>query len=201
MTAQSWFQEFISLRGTAVLAQTLQNISRSGQSRYGFFNDLPSPDLKVFTRSERDILLEYEVVKCLRQILNSVCNSTVCILQSDFIDIQDGINDVLNHPSIVTHISSSLNSPHPPTRRIILELLTYLIYWKNGCAGDLVISALEVLSTANGEAAGYYNFWFKSLEHILSGRGKWGTKVGASEEVRRTAGIDGSLNDYAVGWT
>jgi hypothetical protein len=32
--SQSWFQEFIALRGTSVLAQTLQNLSRSGSSRY-----------------------------------------------------------------------------------------------------------------------------------------------------------------------
>jgi cytokinesis protein len=34
--SQSWFQEFIALRGTSVLAQTLQNVSRKGSSRYNF---------------------------------------------------------------------------------------------------------------------------------------------------------------------
>jgi cytokinesis protein len=36
------------------------------------------------------------------------------------------------------------------------------------------------------------------MEQSLSGRGKMGSLVGASEEVKRAGGIDSSLNDYAV---
>lgn len=36
------------------------------------------------------------------------------------------------------------------------------------------------------------------MEQSLSGRGKMGSLVGASEEVKRTGGVDSSLNEYAV---
>jgi len=61
----------------------------------------------------------------------------------------------------------------------------------------LVISALEALSQANNEGTGCYDYWFKSLLASLSGRGKMGSLVGASEDVKR-AGIESSLNEYTV---
>jgi cytokinesis protein len=62
----------------------------------------------------------------------------------------------------------------------------------------LVIAGLEALSASNNEGSGCYDYWFKSMESSLSGRGKMGSLVGASEEVKRTAGVDSSLNEYAV---
>lgn len=61
----------------------------------------------------------------------------------------------------------------------------------------LVTAALEALSHANGGGTGCYDYWFKSLQASLSGRGKMGSLVGASEDVKK-AGIDTSLNEYAV---
>lgn len=55
-----------------------------------------------------------------------------------------------------------------------------------------------MLSTSNGEPATSYAYWFKSLESVLSGRGKMGTRVGASEEVKKMAGQEASLNEFAV---
>jgi cytokinesis protein len=104
----------------------------------------------------------------------------------------------LTHTSIVTQIASSLNSPHLPTRKTLLDLLAFLAYWTEGDAHPLVITALEVLSSSNNEAGGCYEYWFKSMEQSLSGRGKMGSLVGASEEVKRTGGVDSSLNEYAV---
>lgn len=104
----------------------------------------------------------------------------------------------MTHTSIVTQIASSLNSPHLPTRKSLLDLLGFLTYWNDGDAHPLVITALEVLSSSNGEAGGCYEYWFKSMEQTLSGRGKMGSLVGASEEVKRTGGADSSLNEYAV---
>jgi cytokinesis protein len=99
---------------------------------------------------------------------------------------------------IVTQIASSLNSPHLPTRKLVLELLSFITYWEDGDAQPLVVSALEALSTANNESDGCYFYWFKSFEHSLAGRGKMGSLVGASDEVRKAGGVDSSLNEYAV---
>lgn len=59
------------------------------------------------------------------------------------------------------------------------------------------MAALEALTAANNETGGCYEYWFKSMEQSLSGRGKMGSLVGASDEVKR-GGIEGSLNEYAV---
>jgi cytokinesis protein len=99
----------------------------------------------------------------------------------------------------VTQIASSLNSPHLPTRKLILDILVFVVYWDEGRAFDLVIEGLKTLSADNHEGGNCYTFWFKSLETILTGRGRMGTLVGASDEVKRHGGVDPSLNDYTVG--
>jgi cytokinesis protein len=97
----------------------------------------------------------------------------------------------------VAQVASSLNTPHLPTRKILLDLLLFIVYWNEGEAHSLVVGALEALSVSNNEPGGCFNYWFKSMDIALSGRGKMGSLVGASEEVRR-GGLDSSLNDYAV---
>ncbi|KAK7017567.1 putative RhoA GTPase effector DIA/Diaphanous [Favolaschia claudopus] len=157
----SWFRHFIAIRGTSVLAQTLNHISRKVARGY----------------READILLEYEVVKCLKQILNN----------------PSATNEALTHNLIVTQMASSLNTPHLPTRKLLVDLLSFLAYWNDGEAHHLVVAALEALSSANGEGGGCYDYWFKSMELSLSGRGKMGSLVGASEEVANLVLINGVI--------
>ncbi|KAL5511448.1 hypothetical protein ACEPAH_4664 [Sanghuangporus vaninii] len=159
----SWFRQFLAIQGTSVLANTLNNISRKG-----------------LNRRETDLALEYEVLKCLRHILN----------------VEVGANEALIHPMIVNHIASTLNTSQISSRKVALEILTFLCYWKDGDHHELVIQALEALSQANGES-GPYAFWFQTMERSLLGRGKMGSLVGASEEIRKNGGLDSSLNEYA----
>lgn len=137
---------------------------------------------KAASRRESDIALEYEIVKCLKQIFNH----------------PSATSDALTHNLIVTQIASSLNTPHLPTRKLLLDLLSFLVYWNEGEAYHLVIEALETLSSSSTEGGTCFDYWFRSLDQTMSGRGKMGSLVGASEEVRRTGGIDSSLNEYAV---
>jgi cytokinesis protein len=95
-------------------------------------------------------------------------------------------------------MASSLNTPHLPTRKLLLDLLSFLVYWNDGEAHYLVVAALEALSLSNDGLSSCYDYWFKSMEAALSGRGLWGSLVGASDEVRKAGGIDSSLNEYAV---
>ena len=95
-------------------------------------------------------------------------------------------------------LTASLNSPNLQTKKIVLEMLTGIAMFDHGQMATLVLEALEMLSTSNGEPASSYAYWFKSLEPVLSGRGKMGTRVGASEEVKKIAGQDASLNEFAV---
>lgn len=99
----------------------------------------------------------------------------------------------------MTQFASSLNSPHIPTRRLLLDLLAFITYYNDGEALHLVIAALETLSSSNNENGGPYDYWFKSMEHALSGRGRMGSLVGASEDVRKAGTVESNLNEYAVG--
>lgn len=95
-------------------------------------------------------------------------------------------------------LTASLNSPNLQMKKNVLETLAAISTFDNGRMVTLVLEALEMLSTSNGEPATAYAYWFKSLESVLSGRGKMGTRVGASEEVKKMAGQDASLNEFAV---
>jgi cytokinesis protein len=63
---------------------------------------------------------------------------------------------------------------------------------------QLVVDGLEALSSANNGDGSCFDYWFKSLETALSGRGIMGSKVGASEDIKRVAGNESLLNEYAV---
>ena len=76
-------------------------------------------------------------------------------------------------------------------------MLTFLCYYGDSIALTQVLGALDALSASNNET-GRFDYWFRSLDATLSGRGKMGSLVGASDEVRRNAGVESSLNDYAV---
>lgn len=100
-------------------------------------------------------------------------------------------------PNIVTQITSTLSSPHLPTRRTIMEVLLSVVYCSKDSL-DLVFQGLATLSQTNGDSTGCYDYWFQSLEGVLRGRGKMGSLVGASDEYKRTGGGGGALVDYAV---
>jgi len=73
-----------------------------------------------------------------------------------------------------------------------------MCYYNNSIAHRIVLQGLDQLSAANNET-GRYDFWFKSLESILAGRGRMGSLVGASEDIRKHGGGEAALNEYAVG--
>ncbi|KAI0340171.1 hypothetical protein BDW22DRAFT_1399208 [Trametopsis cervina] len=135
-------------------------------------------------RKGPDSGIELEVVKCLMFILNH--RSTTAIALSE------GANET------VTHIASALDTPNLSTRRYLLDILVFLVYWNDGANCQTVISGLESLSEDNDEPANPYAFWFKSLQTVLAGRGKMGSRVGASEQLKKTREPDGALTEYLL---
>lgn len=107
--------------------------------------------------------------------------------------------EILNQQTIV-NMTCSLNSPNVQTRKVLSEILIFLCYHNEGALISDIVAGLDALSHANGEI-GTYDYWFKTLDATLSGRGKMGSLVGASEEIRKAGAIDTSLNDYAVRMT
>jgi hypothetical protein len=76
----------------------------------------------------------------------------------------------------------------------VAELLTFLTS-RIPEALNLITGALEVVSVENSAGNSPYAYWFASFEKSISGRGKMGSLVGASEEVRKDAT---NFKEYAV---
>jgi cytokinesis protein len=110
--------------------------------------------------------------------------------------LQSAARDALTHNLFVAQIASSLNSHRLPARKLVAELLTFLVYRPDSI--NLVTGALEAVSIANNTGSSPYAYWFASFETSISGRGKMGSLVGASDEVRKNAATESNINEYAV---
>jgi cytokinesis protein len=111
--------------------------------------------------------------------------------------LQNAARDALTHNLFVAQIASSLNSPRLPARKLAAELLTFLVY-RIPDSINLVTGALEAVSIGNNTGSSPYAYWFASFEKSISGRGKMGSLVGASDEVRKNAATESNINEYAV---
>ncbi|TFK46436.1 hypothetical protein OE88DRAFT_920438 [Heliocybe sulcata] len=101
----------------------------------------------------------------------------------------------INIPAI-SRMTSALSSPHIATRKLIMDLLVFFLYYDDSRGYRAVIEALIELSKAENEAPTPFAYWFKSWEKTMLGRGKMGSAVAASKEVRE-AGNDG-LSEYTI---
>ncbi|PSS22665.1 hypothetical protein PHLCEN_2v3031 [Hermanssonia centrifuga] len=147
--------------------------------RLHHFSQLPA------ARRQEEINTEHEIVKCVTYILNQRSATNIALSQ--------------NTKTTIVHISSALNTPHLATRRLVLDVLVFLVYWNDGQACNLVVNGLEMLSKDNQENGGCYSYWFKSLRAVLSGRGRMGSLVGASLDFRRHGReVDASLTEYLM---
>lgn len=79
----------------------------------------------------------------------------------------------------------------------MVEVLTFLAY-RIPESLNLVTGALEAVSITNNAGNTPYSYWFASFERSISGRGKMGSMVGASDEVRKNATTESNINEYAV---
>jgi cytokinesis protein len=101
--------------------------------------------------------------------------------------------------STVAAISSALSTPYVPARRNATDLLTFMRYnIPEEAIGNSIEVGFDNLS-ANAGMPGRYDYWFKSFLDTLAGRGRMGSMVGASDDLRRHGGHESSLNEYAVG--
>ena len=152
-------------------------------------------------RRGEDVELEYEITKCLKAICSNEVRSFSLAPFSTFertFFLQPGNQDVLEHSQVLTQIVATLNTPNIATKKLILDLLIYYLYFSHGDVLGLIIQGLENLTNENHERGNCYTYWFKSLEQTLSGRGRMGTTVGASEEMKRFGQLDGSLSEFTV---
>lgn len=119
----------------------------------------------------------------------------------------------MSHPISINEIALAMVSSNIACRKLVIDMLTFLAYWNDHQGHQYVLRALDSLMNAKGEKA-RFDAWFTILEATIDGRGKMGSLVGASDEVRTlrsrealqqsqsnatTASGGSILNEYTVG--
>ena len=109
-----------------------------------------------------------------------------------------GADDALQHPSCVAALTASLTSPRVTTRKLVSEVLTFLCHWDRPNGHSMVLAALDQIKNYEGET-GRFDAWLRIVEVTIDGRGKLGSLVGASEEVKSGGiGMENLLMEYAL---
>lgn len=169
----AWVKSFVEAQGQVALTNSLAKINKRQQSG-------PAP--AGGNTSERDLDREYDIVKCLKALMNN----------------KYGADNALQHDTIIMALCGSLTSPRLNTRKLVSELLTFLCHWAEGQGHLKVLQALDHLKAQQGEN-GRFDAWMRIVEVTIDGRGKMGSLVGASDEVRSGGiGMENLLMEYAV---
>ena len=168
-----WVKQFVECQGQVALTNLLSKITRR-QAR--------GPAPAEGNTSDKDLDREYDIIKCLKALMNN----------------KFGADDALLHQGIIVSLSMSLISPRLTTRKLVSDVLTFLCHWGEGQGHLKVIQAMDVVKNQHGEN-GRFDAWMRVVEVTIDGRGKMGSMVGASEEVRSGGiGMENLLMEYAV---
>ena len=172
----AWVRGFIEAQGQIALTNVLTKINRRKGTG-------PAPPPSTFNqKTENDVEREYEIVKCLKALMNN----------------KYGADNALNHPSIIQALAGSLISSRLNTRKLVSDVLTFLCHWGEGGGHEKVLNALDNLKAQYGEN-GRFDAWMRVVEVTVDGRGKMGSMVGASDEVRSGGiGVENLLMEYAI---
>ncbi|KAI9711916.1 MAG: hypothetical protein M1812_007070 [Candelaria pacifica] len=169
----SWVKTFVEAQGQVALTNVLAKINRRQAQ-----GPAPSSGLT----SDKDLDREYDIVKCLKALMNN----------------KYGADDALAHQQVIMSLATSLISPRLTTRKLVSEVLTFLCIWADGQGHLKVLQALDHVKNVQGEN-GRFDAWMRIVEVTIDGRGKMGSLVGASEEVRSGGiGMENLLMEYAV---
>lgn len=162
-----WVRQFIEAQGQVALTTVLRSINDHGS---------------VTAVQERELEREYDIVKCLKALMNN----------------KYGADDALNHQQCISALVSSLTSPRLMTRKLVSEVLTFLCHWERPLGHQKVLAAMDQVKNQAGET-GRFDAWLRMVEVTIDGRGKLGSLVGASEEMRSGGyGMESMLMEYAL---
>ncbi|ORX96831.1 actin-binding FH2 [Basidiobolus meristosporus CBS 931.73] len=107
--AISWVRQFVDLKGLRYLTEAIFN------------------SCNKLNRSMTDLSLEYEIMKCIKSILNT----------------KVGAKSVLNHPKCITDITFALESPSLGVRKVATDILTFICYLNIPSGRQHVIAAMK----------------------------------------------------------
>ena len=169
----SWVMTFLEAQGQVALTNVLLKINRRQANG-------PAPASGI--TSDKDLDREYDIVKCLKAVMNN----------------KYGADDALAHQQVPVSLAMCLISPRLTTRKLVSEVLTFLCHCGNGQGHLKVLQAMDHVKSLINEN-GRFDAWMRIVEVTIDGRGKMGSLVGASEEVRSGGiGMENLLMEYAV---
>lgn len=172
----AWVKTFIDAQGQIALTNVLSKINR----RKGTGPQPPPGSLAQ--KAENDVEREYEIIKCLKALMNN----------------KYGADNALHYPSIIIALCGSLTAARLNTRKLVSDVLTFLCHWGDGAGHEKVLQALDHLKSQYGETS-RFDAWLRIVEVTVDGRGKMGSMVGASDEVRSGGiGVENLLMEYAI---
>ncbi|PTB69549.1 hypothetical protein BBK36DRAFT_1137975 [Trichoderma citrinoviride] len=173
-----WVKRFVECQGQVALVTLLLKINRKNAN-----GGPASSTTAVDTRTEKNLDREYDIVKCLKALMNN----------------KFGADDALMQSKVLLALATCLISSRLTTRKLVSEILTFLCTWGSHGEGHLkVIQALDEVKTQSGEN-GRFDAWMRLVEVTVDGRGKMGSLVGASDELRTGGiGMENLLMEYAV---
>ncbi|KAL6402159.1 uncharacterized protein AUP68_14625 [Ilyonectria robusta] len=169
-----WVKRFVECQGQVALMTLLLKINRKTAQ---------GPAQPDTNRSDKNLDREYDIIKCVKALMNN----------------KFGADDALVHQKVMVALATSLISPRLTTRKLVSEILTFLCTWGENGEGHLkVIQAMDEVKSQAGEN-GRFDAWMRLVEVTVDGRGKMGSLVGASEELRTGGiGMENLLMEYAV---
>ncbi|KAK5084852.1 hypothetical protein LTR70_007759 [Exophiala xenobiotica] len=169
-----WVRAFIDAQGQIALTNVLMKINRRQQAG-------PAPAHSV-TSEEKALDKEYDIVKCLKALMNN----------------RFGADDALSNKTVPIALATCLISPRLQTRKLVSEVLTYLCHCTESEGHIKVLQAMDYVKGMVGEN-GRFDAWMRLCEVTVDGRGKMGSLVGASDEVRSGGvGMENQLMEYAL---
>ncbi|CAI4213787.1 unnamed protein product [Parascedosporium putredinis] len=168
-----WVKRFIECQGQVALTTLLLKINRKTAT---------GPAAPELPRGDKSLDHEYDIIKCLKAVMNN----------------KFGADDALQHQQVLIALATALTSGRITTRKLVSEVLTFLCDWGNGDGHLKVIQALDQVKAQHAEN-GRFDSWMRLVEVAIDGRGKMGSLVGASQEVRSGGvGMENLLMEYAV---
>ncbi|KAG1089157.1 hypothetical protein G6F42_020055 [Rhizopus arrhizus] len=131
-------------------------------------------------RTQNDHKIELEILKCLDTLMNK----------------KSGLQEAFKHARIIDNFCISLISPFIPARTQACESLTAFCFLPNG--RSMVLHGMELLKQYGPEFS-RFDAWIQALEKTLDGRGKMGSAVGASNDLKMTGMVgagDSQITQY-----
>ncbi|KAG0003943.1 hypothetical protein BGZ65_001179, partial [Modicella reniformis] len=133
------------------------------------------------SRRDGDLAMELEIIKCLKTILNN----------------RWGAQEAIKNLSCITSLCFSITSPQLQTRKLVVEVLTFLCYCEVPMGHKLVLEGLDQVMGYWKECA-RFDAWMRILENTIDGRGRFGTAVGMNEDLKRAGTQDSHLIEYVL---